>query len=727
MVKEKSFFEELNHGKPESFEEEVFVATKSKKPIYIGLTLFLCLVLLLAFTIFNRVEVPDMTSWQLSEVGSWAKKNKITLIGKQLYDKDIDLDGVIEQSKEAGTKVRKNSSVEVTFSKGPNPDEPLDFPNVKSMNLEEIQRWIKDNKLSGINISYEHSASMDKGTVISLEFIDGDKSSFVRKNRVKVVVSKGVEALTDTLTMPDLYGKTKREVLKWALDNKIELDIKEDYSDYVEKDSVISQDIPKDNKINRTDKVTLVISKGQAIPVPDFMNLTSSEASELAKLYDLRLFIKSVPSSGQEDRILYQDVNPNDLAGKDDIITLHVSKRSLTNPIPDLVGMTKSQASEIMSVHKIKVVFKLAYSTEKEDLVISQSHAPGSVVHENDVVTVLVSSGQIQIPDFKGMSKLKAEALAEDLGLRVLFNPVVNVHQNKDIILKQDYKSGDIVDKDTRITLDVSVNKGTKVIDLTNMTKEEAEFWAESKGYKLRVIDVYSSSVERNKLFNQNYKNIYLPENEAIVVYHSLGKVQVGNHIGDTKESVEDWVKSVNEKGANITVDFKASKSTTYAKGQITNHTPKNQEIDLDGKLIFYVCTSKIDKTSETSTFESMSESDFVKWCHDNDITYKIIEVYMSSVKEGYIFGEGLKKTVTDGEILIVKKSLGPVPVENFIGKSKADFERWLSEVNDKEAGIKVSYVAQAGGVKDTIAMQSVTSGHIDTGSSITITVYTGL
>jgi len=727
MVEEKSFFEEFNNDKPESFEEEVFVKSKSKKPIYLALMLLFALILFFGINLINRVEIPDMITWDISEVNAWAKKNKITLIGIQSYDVSIDVDHVLTQGTEPGTKVKKNSSVEVTFSKGADPDEIIPFPEIKSMKLGEIQTWIKTNKLSGVNIKYENSNSIEKNTVISVTFVDGDISNFIRKNRVKIIISKGTAELTETLSMPELYGKTKQEVLKWAVDNKIKVNLEEVYSDYIEANYVISQDIPKDNKFNRTDTVTIQISKGQAISVPNFMNLTSGEANTLAGLYDLRLFIKSVPSTQEPDRIVYQSIEMNAWAKKNDIITLHVSKKSTSQITPDFIGLTKTEVSEMAAAYNFKVVYKAVDSTEKKTTVLSQSLSAGAEISDSDVLTLTISDGSIKVPDFKGMSKIKAESIAEDLGLKVLFNPVVNVHEINNQIVKQDILVDEIVESGRRITLDVAVNKGIKVIDLTSMTKSEAEFWAKTKGFNLRVIDVYSSTIKKNQMFDQNYKNIFLPETEPIIVYHSLGKVSVGNLVGQTKEEAEAWVSSVNEKGANITVEYRTTRSSTYSKGQITNQTPKNQTIDLDGTVVFYICSTKVTTTPDTPEFNSMTEGDFIKWCNSNQITYKINEVYSSTVKVGYIFGENLNKGITKGEILNVKESLGSVPVESFVGKTKTEFEQWLSNINSKDGNIQVKYITQIGGSKDNVTSQSVTSGLLDVGSTITVTLYTGL
>lgn len=726
MVEKKSFFEELVDDKPESFEEEVFVKTKSKKPIYIGLTLVVLVLIFVGFRLLNQVEVPDMSTWQAKDVNVWTRKNNVNLIVSQAYHDMIDMDGVISQDIKAGQKINKKSSIQVVFSKGSDPNVAIAFPDLKKMKVEDIQAWIKENKLAGINIKYENSNSIEKGTVISLEFVDGDASSFVRKNRVKVLVSKGPLEYSEALTMPDLYGKTRKEAVKWAVDNKVNLKIEEDYSDYIEFNNVVSQSIPKSTKFNRTEEVVLKISLGQPIKVPSFDNLTSGEAKELAGLYNLKLFIKSVTSTGEPDRIIYQDIQPGDQVRKDAIVTLHVSKKSDMKKVPLLVGLTKADALDLGKTLGVKISYKMVASTEKNQVVLKQSIPADAMINENEVIALEISDSSIEVVDFTKKTKFEASALAEDMGLKVLFKPVLNVFDKKDTVVKQDLQAGSVVKAGSRIILDIADNHGIKVISFKGMTKEDAEFWARTKGYNLRVIDVYSKKEQKNVLFDQNHKDLYLPKTEPIIVYNSLGEVQVPNMVGETKTGIEKWLKDVNSKRADIKVEYRATTSATYSVGQIVDQMPKKGSLGVDGKIIFYICGAKTSNTSSSSSLQSQPLADFIKWCNNNSISYNIKDVHSSSVKSGYVFGDNINKTVSKGEILNVKKSIGKVPISNFVGKSKQDVDKWLSEVNAKEGQIKVNYITQSGGVKDQVVTASHTSGYLDVAETLTITISSG-
>lgn len=727
MVEKKSFYEEFKGDKPESFEQEVFVANKSKKPIYFAVVIVLAIAAFGALQYLSQVEVPDMMAWNVSEVNAWAKKNDITMIGKQTYTTTVAKDVVVDQGLAVGEKIKKKGSIEMTFSKGANPDEAIALPELKNMKLEEIQSFIKDKQLTGVNIQYENSESIDKGTVMSVKFVDGDISNFVRKNRVKVTVSKGTAELTETLTMPDLYGQTKQQVLKWAGDNKVKVALEESYSDYIEANYVVSQSVTKDNKFNRQDTVNVVISMGQSIAVPDFRGLTSSEASALAGLYDLRLFTKSVASEGEGDRIVYQSIDANEAVKKNAIITLHVSKASTVKTMPDFQGLTKAEAAEVVAVHGLKVIYKTIESTEKGIRVVGQDIQAGSRFDAKDILTLTITDQSILVPDFKGMDKAEALAEAEDLGFKVVTTKVLDAQRKSNKIIKQDLEIGSIVKKDSRLVLDYADNLGVKVADLTTMNKADAEFWAKTKGFNLRIIETYHDRIAKGKLYNQNFKDIYLPESEPIVVYLSLGPIELTNMVGQSKADADQWVKTITDNGGKVNVEYRYVSSSSYAKGQITSQKPLKKILDKDEKVIFYVCSAQTSPTTSLTNFTGMTSSAFINWCTNNNVSYTITDAYDNTAATGTIYGQSLTGSIASSQVLKVKKSLGKVPVVDFTGKTKAEVVTWLAGVNGKSANITINYLSQAGGTLDEVVLQSTRTGYLNTGQTLTITLSTGI
>ena len=63
--------------------------------------------------------------------------------------------------------------------------------------------------------------------------------------------------------MTNLENKNISEVEKYSKDNNLELEIKYEYNETIEKDKVINQSIKKDTKLNKNDKLIVTISKGK--------------------------------------------------------------------------------------------------------------------------------------------------------------------------------------------------------------------------------------------------------------------------------------------------------------------------------------------------------------------------------------------------------------------------------------------------------------------------------
>ncbi len=80
---------------------------------------------------------------------------------------------------------------------------------------------------------------------------------------IVVNLPKNNDAKTDSNKMVDLTNKTINEVEEYSDANNLELELKYEYNEEIEKDKVINQSIEKDSKINKEDKLIITISKGK--------------------------------------------------------------------------------------------------------------------------------------------------------------------------------------------------------------------------------------------------------------------------------------------------------------------------------------------------------------------------------------------------------------------------------------------------------------------------------
>lgn len=93
------------------------------------------------------------------------------------------------------------------------------------------------------------------------------------------IFNKKEEEIKDKL-MLDFVRQDKTTVESYAKENDIELTVEYEYDDEIEKDKVISQSIEKDAKINKGDKLAIIVSLGKI----DKEKLASDKINELGNI-----------------------------------------------------------------------------------------------------------------------------------------------------------------------------------------------------------------------------------------------------------------------------------------------------------------------------------------------------------------------------------------------------------------------------------------------------------
>lgn len=282
-----SQFSETNkqNEKPESFREEVRIPVNKNQhinPLLIIIPIIsvviIALVLVIIF-VFPHIKVVDFVGQNKTDAIAWIKQQEIDSAGiifKEEYNFDYDEGIIISQDPQEG-KVTKNAKMTFTVSSGADPDEKIIVPDLMEMKRADIEAWIKTNKLSATKISTSYSDDVEEGKVIKLEFTNADETSFTRGTTLKISISKGVKP-ADQVTVTDFVKKTYAEMETWAKTNKITLKKSEAYSDTVDKDYVISQSVKEKTKINQGETISVVVSKGKAIKMPDLSEYTLKEA-----------------------------------------------------------------------------------------------------------------------------------------------------------------------------------------------------------------------------------------------------------------------------------------------------------------------------------------------------------------------------------------------------------------------------------------------------------------
>ena len=287
-MSEKDFLSQFStENKPDSFKEEERVPVqKPNRPIPVkGIVIgavALAAIAAVAYLLFFRPKIvmPNFVGQKESEVGIWVRQQQIDAQGivmKGEYNFDYDEGIIIEQSVKEGTKVKNNVKVTFIVSKGADPDEKVRVPDIASMNRAEIDSWIRDNKMQKIRITTTYSEDIPEGNVISFDMKGTDPDEFTRGSAMNISISKGPQPV-GTVTVPEFTSREQAET--WAKTNKVKLEVVEAFNNEKMAGTVYDQNPKKDQTMKSTDTVTIYISKGKGITVPNLTTMTKVQSEE---------------------------------------------------------------------------------------------------------------------------------------------------------------------------------------------------------------------------------------------------------------------------------------------------------------------------------------------------------------------------------------------------------------------------------------------------------------
>ena len=339
----KDFLDQFTgkNNKPDSFKEEERVkVVKDKKPINVKLLVIILAIvalivgLVLFFVLRPTIEVKNFVEANVSEVKAWIKQNEIDtqgIIFKEEYNFDLDEGYVISQSIPVGTKVRKDVKMDFVVSLGADPDELISVPDIATMYKDELQEWIKENKLTKTKIMTAYSDEKPEGEVISYEFKSGaDADNFKRSSSLTITISKGPQP-AGRIVVPDFSKKYFSEVETWGKQNNITITKVENYSDKVEKDLVISQSVEAKKEMKEGETLSVVVSLGKAVYAPQLVGMSETEANRWASKNGVYLYTEYEYSNSNKNDVISQSIEEGKIVKEDMTVVISLGKPDLSS------------------------------------------------------------------------------------------------------------------------------------------------------------------------------------------------------------------------------------------------------------------------------------------------------------------------------------------------------------------------------------------------------------
>lgn len=604
MTDNKSYLDTFTDKKPESFEQETFVAITDKSRRTKIIIAVIAVVVLIAgsfgiYNLTNNVMVPKLVGMTLDEVNAWATKNRITLAATSIYDFASDSGIVIAQETPAGDSIQKNSVLSIDVSLGADPSEKITWPDIKSMTVTEIEAWISDNKLTGVKIATANSDIVAADQVISYALTDDTEANFTRKSRATVNVSIGPASQSETVVVSDFSSMKAGEVLQWGTDNGVMISISEAFDNYVASGNVVSQSVKANTEINKTEAISVVISIGAPVVVPNFAAMSQDEANSWAKLNNVTLIVQEKYSSSNDKGKNYsQSIASGTTMKAGDELKLVYSLGRVD--LASYIGKTKLdilnwQNEVYLKGANISITFTETYGEKGTGGKIVSQSIKNDYVSPGTKISVAVSLGMKLItPDFSGKTEAECSALAQANGIAVLYNYQESSSVSWGYSISQSPAQGTVMTDTAAVTVAISVSgsavKTVAVPDFSTMGKDEASTWAKTNNVTLTFDDMYMNAVSAGTLYSQSVAaGQSITQGSGITISCSLGQIEMTSFVGKTKIEMLNWLAGVNAKGGNISVAYTYANNMTYAMNIIIGQSIMNTYIDTGTTITFNI------------------------------------------------------------------------------------------------------------------------------------------
>ena len=415
----------------------------------------------ITYNSFNKVD--DFSNMSLSKVIEWASSNNITINQEYEYSDMVEEYNVISQDVKAGTNLKDVSEITVAISEGPNPAKNIFVPNMNSWDSERVIKFVNDNYLSNVIVGFVESENK-VDTVID----QNTSGNMNRNDELRLDFSYGEELGYDEYALIDFKNKSKFEAMFFCKQHQIECEFKEGFSKKIKKGNAYKQSIEPGKKVKvNSDKVTIYISKGPKIIVPDFKGYSLEKIANWSIKNRLKIKISDkYDDSVKINNVISTNHNKGDVLSQGDTIEVVISKGPLKMKKFKSLDAFREWADKYSIKYEIQNEFS---NNVPAGEVISYSYKVGDTIKNEDSIIVKVSDGKkIEVPNLEGLTKNEAIKKLKEAGLNYNFVYKSSNDVSEGKVISQSMRAGSEVGKGSTITVTISSGKNTNKREESN-------------------------------------------------------------------------------------------------------------------------------------------------------------------------------------------------------------------------------------------------------------------
>ncbi len=374
----------------------------------IGAALLILLIVLL-FMLFGgknkktvSYTVPSLLGYTINEAKEYIAQDAdiaehfTVSISDYAFSDTYEAGQIMEQSPISGkTMSEETTEITVVISSGASDDES------DNMFLDDYAgqdyRLVK-NTLDKLGFSTslvaEYSDDVEDGIVIHT---DPEAGSAVQTgDSVSIYYSIGPEYAIHE--MPLLLGQSEDYANSIAAAYGLVITIEYEYNDDYAAGNVCYQSIASGEQVQEGSALLITVSLGaEPVEVPDMLGMTEKEAIAVCEAVGLSVSVSGseYSSSYAEGLVCSQSVSAGTSVQMSESISITLSLGEEKFSMPNLLGMTQTAASSVLSSYGVTIVVSGSeYSSSyAEGQICTQSISAGSDIQSGDTVTVTLSLG----------------------------------------------------------------------------------------------------------------------------------------------------------------------------------------------------------------------------------------------------------------------------------------------------------------------------------------------
>ena len=399
--------------------------------------------------------LPDFESKNLTKAINWTEENNIKTEQNFEYSDTEEKYSIISQSKKPETLTKNIKKVDFTVSNGPDYNKDVILTDMTGWNVDDVLKFVDNNFLNSVAINFEENFNIKKDTVIS----QSNTGNIKRSTALIFNVSLGDKNSLKPIKLKDLKNESLLHAEVYLGRNGILYELKYDFSNTIKKGNVITSSVKEGTTVKPDEKITLTISKGKEIKVPNLKNKTMSYITKWMVENNIQINYKDrYDNNIKSGRVIESNYKEGDIIEEGTTVDIIFSKGPLVMKKFDNINDFKSWAD----TNGIKYEIKEEFNEEIEkDKIIKTSIEEGKNINLEETITVYVSKGiAVKIPNFIGKSKSEVQKECDSLGINCSFTESYST-KTKGTVIAQNINAGTEISKGDTIVITLATNKKT--------------------------------------------------------------------------------------------------------------------------------------------------------------------------------------------------------------------------------------------------------------------------